>query len=146
MNIIIDGDSFPFKDEILKIAKEFQVQVIMVLSVSHYSKEINKELEIILVDNYKEAADMKIFNITSPEDIVITGDFGLAALLLTKNTTVISPRGMVFNTGDIDYLLAIRHKEAKLRRGGKKTRGPDNLSSEDRERFSSVIFKLLKKK
>ena len=104
MNIIIDGDSFPFKDEILKIAKEFQVQVIMVLSVSHYSKEINKELEIILVDNYKEAADMKIFNITSPEDIVITGDFGLAALLLTKNTTVISPRGMVFNTGDIDYL------------------------------------------
>jgi len=143
MKIIVDADSCPFKEEVVEIASEFNVRVVMVLSVSHYYLDDNEKIEFIVVDNVSQEADMKIFNITLPGDLVVTGDTGLASLILSKNAFAISYRGKRFDAHSIDYLLAKRHDEAKLRLAGKKTKGPSKITLEDKERFCFLLRDLL---
>lgn len=146
MNIIVDADSFPFKDELINTVKDFTAKIIMVTSVSHYYKEEHENVELIIVDNISQAADIRIFNLTSGDDLVVTGDFGLAGLVLSKGAFVVTPRGKIINQSNIDYLLEKRHIEARVRRGGGRTTGPRKLTNDDKEKFCSVIMNFLSKK
>ena len=122
MKVIVDGDSCPFKEDIIEIASSFSVEVIIVLSVSHYYQEENEKVNLVVVDNVKEEADIKIFNITSSGDLVITGDMGLASMILAREAFVVSVRGKEFHKDNIDYLLAKRHRDARLRTWREKNR------------------------
>jgi len=144
--ILVDADSFPFKDLLIDIVKDFSVKIIMVTSVSHYYREERSNVELVIVDNISQAADIKIFNLVSADDLVVTGDFGLAGLVLSKGAFVVTPRGKIINKSNIDYLLEKRNVEARIRRGGGRTTGPRKLTCNDKENFCSVIMNFLSKK
>lgn len=75
MRIIIDGDSQPYKEEIAALAEKCNIEVIIVLSVSHFfDNEKIKNAKIIVVDNVKEETDLKILNMVKENDIVVTCD------------------------------------------------------------------------
>jgi len=145
MKIIIDGDSSPFKEVVIELAAEYKVSVVIVLSVSHFYKEDHEHVSLIVVDNISQAADMKIFNMTDKGDVVVTGDWGLASLILSKHAYAVSPRGVVYEPDKMDYMLAKRHRDAKLRRAGERTKGPVKLTGEDREKLRKTLTELLKK-
>lgn len=145
MKIIIDGDSSPFKEIVIELAGKYKVSVVIVLSVSHFYKEDHDHVSLIVVDNISQAADMKIFNITEKGDVVVTGDWGLASLILSKHAFAISPRGIFYEPDKMDYLLAKRHRDAKLRRAGERTKGPVKLTDEDREKLRRSLTELLEK-
>lgn len=141
--IVVDGDSCPVKAEIIEIAGQFGFPVLMVSSFDHVLKEA-PGVEVVQVDRSQQSADLYIVNHIRRGDIVVTQDFGLAALVLAKACQAISPRGDIFHAGNIDYLLERRHVQAKARRSGKHSRGPSPFSEEDRRDFRSNLINLLR--
>ena len=142
--IFVDGDSCPVVPEILDAAKTFGIQVVFVSSYAHIRKEaFPPYVSRLLVDQDKEAADLKIANEIKREDIAITDDLGLSSLLLPKGIQVLNSRGRFVTDREIDYLLDSRHHAAKHRRAGKKTKGPKKLSMDDRTAFKEELEKVL---
>ncbi len=143
--ILVDADSCPVKEIIYRVAEETSVSVVVVASVSHCLDAASESISFISVDNIPQAADIAIINRISGNDIVVTGDYGLASMVLAKSGVPISPRGYVFKSENIDNLLLKRHIEAKIRRGGGKTSGPKAFSAEDRQKFEQVLRHIIAK-
>lgn len=144
MQILVDGDACPIKELIIDLAVKYSCRVTIISSMAHWSNRLNnKSVKEVTVDSYPEAVDMKIVNLARSGDLVITQDYGLAALLLEQGVEVLSPRGKLFTKQNIDYLLAKRHQADKLRRSGCKTKGPSEYSKNDQRRFKTAFIKLV---
>lgn len=144
--IIIDGDSCPVKDIVIRVAKETSTPVLVVASIAHQMSFADENVSLITVDNIPQAADMQIINYTAKGDIVITGDYGLASVVLSKGAEALSPRGSVYTGANIDRLLFQRHIDAKIRRGGGRTKGPKAFTAEDKSKFEAALKQLIEKK
>jgi uncharacterized protein YaiI (UPF0178 family) len=96
-------------------------------------------------DDFQEA-DVKIMNLTEEGDVVVTGDWGLAAMVLGKGAKCLSPIGREFHPERIGFLLEEREVKAKIRRGGGRTKGPKKRTLEDDRRFESSLEKILSRK
>ncbi|PSA93956.1 YaiI/YqxD family protein [Bacillus atrophaeus] len=141
--IFVDADACPVKDEILLVASDFNVQVLFVASFEHYQLSRGKEEKWKYVDPHKEAADLYIANHVKPGDIVVTQDIGLASLLLNRKVSVMSERGRLYKEDTIDFALQGRHISGKQRRKGIYSKGPKKLNNQDRERFVTLLQKIL---
>ncbi|MEC1623493.1 YaiI/YqxD family protein [Bacillus mojavensis] len=141
--IFVDADACPVKDEILQTASDYEVQVLFVASFEHYQLSRSQEEKWKYVDPHKEAADLYIANHVKPGDVVVTQDIGLASLLLNRNVTVMSERGRLYKEDTIDIALEGRHVSGKQRRKGIYAKGPKKLNHEDRERFVTLLQKIL---
>jgi uncharacterized protein YaiI (UPF0178 family) len=139
MQIIVDADACPVKDEIVRVAARHDVSVLFVACYAHELDGYN----VLRVDKEPQAADMAIVNKIQPWDVVVTGDYGLAAMALGKRARVLSFRGQRFTESNIDQLLAQRHLHQRVRRGGGRMRGPKAFSRDDRERFEAALQSLL---
>ncbi|WP_223067131.1 YaiI/YqxD family protein [Paenibacillus caui] len=142
MRIVVDGDSCPVKQEIAETARKFSVPVLMVASFDHLLQG-GEGVSVVRVDRSSQSADLFIANHIASGDIVVTQDYGLAALAIAKCCDVLSPRGDIYDTGNIDYLLERRHAQAKARRAGRHSRGPRPFTDEDRQHFQQNLTKLL---
>ncbi len=142
--IIVDADSCPVKDIILRVAKESAIPVLVIASISHNMTCEGGDVRVITVDNIPQAADIAVMNNVTAGDIVVTGDYGLASLVLSKGALPMSSRGSVYSARNIDRLLLQRHIDAKIRRGGGRTKGPKAFTTEDRHRFEEVIRRITK--
>lgn len=143
LKIIIDADSCPVKDIVFKVAKQTLTPVLVVASIAHQMNEIGPGVTVVTVDNVPQAADMEIINRARAHDIVVTGDYGLAALVLGKGAAALSPRGFVYSQENIDMLLERRHMEAKVRRSGGKTRGPKAFTIDDKRKFELKLTEMI---
>lgn len=141
--IVVDADSCPVKQQIQTTANELKVRVIMVASYDHLLAP-GEGVEVIQVDRSDQSVDLYIANAVSGGDIVITGDFGLACLVIGKGAIVLSPRGEQYTEDNIDYLMDRRHESARRRRAGGKTRGPRAMSEADRQNFQQKLTKVLR--
>lgn len=149
MRIIIDGDSQPYKEEIAALAEKCNIEVIIVLSVSHFfDNEKIKNAKIIVVDNVKEETDLKILNMVKENDIVVTCDSGLAFILTGKGIKTISERGYIWNNESMERTLFFVHKNMKLLRGkkGRKKRPKSKKSYtiDDKNRLLKNLEMLIK--
>lgn len=142
MKILVDADACPVKDIIIAVGNERSIPVEMVASFNHKIKG-GPGVSVIITDTGPDAADYIIANRVEGEDIVVTQDFGLAALTLGKRGKALSPRGLIFTGENINSLLMQRHVSAKIRRSGGKTKGPSPFCREDRDNFLKSLLKLL---
>ncbi|RAP76935.1 YaiI/YqxD family protein [Paenibacillus montanisoli] len=140
--IVVDADACPVKSEIVEVARNFAVPVLMVASHDHRLQE-EPGVSIMQVDRSDQSVDLYIANHVLRGDIVVTQDFGLATIVLSKGAIALSPRGQQYDDSNIDYLMERRHELAKKRRGGGRTKGPKAMSGEDRERFQQKLTKVL---
>ena len=142
MKLIVDADACPVKDSIFTIAREYKIPVILVSSIAHSMPE-NDNVEIYWVDKLPQAADIKIINLSQSEDIVITGDYGLASLVIQKGTQAISFRGMVYQEKKMDSLLESRYLSQKFRDAGGRTKGPKPFTNKDTDHFECALRKMI---
>jgi len=144
MKILVDADACP--RPVLQICmilgRKYNIPVWTVASFNH---EIGSDHHLVVGDDFQEA-DMKIMNLTATGDVVITGDWGLAAMVLGKGARCLSPMGREFHAEKIGFLLEEREVKAKFRRGGGRTKGPKKRISEDDQRFESCLEKILLRK
>ena len=141
MKILIDADACP-KNALqicIKLGKKFAIPVWTVASFNH---EIISDHHVV-VGNSSQEADLKVMNLTEPGDIIITQDFGLAAMVLGKNAKSLGPSGKEYRPETIDVLLEERELKAKFRRSGGRTKGPSKRTNEDDELFEKTLVRLL---
>lgn len=145
MRIIIDGDACPqrVKEICETAAKEFDIELIIVVDMDHY---IVSDHKIIIVEQGRDSVDYKIVQIFKEEDILVTQDYGLASLVLNKASAVIHTSGFFINKNNIDNLLQSRYISDKIRKLGGKTKGPSKRTKEQDENFKKCLYKVLHEK
>lgn len=140
--ILVDADACPVKEIIINISNSLNLDVIL---FSNYNHVMNYDVhEIVCVDATKEAADFKIMSYAKPNDIVVTGDYGLASMLLPKECHIIHPNGFIYTNDNIDALLLSRHIGKQQRKNNKFSRGggPKKRTSTNDTNFYDSFFNL----
>jgi len=143
MRIIVDADACPGRDIIEGLGKEYGLEVIMYCDLNHFLS--SDYCSIKYVDSGFQSVDMAVANEAKNNDVVVTQDFGVAAMVLGKKAYAISPKGYIYDNENIDRLLFERHISQKVRRSGGKTSNPKKRSKEDDERLYNNLRKLIKK-
>ncbi len=143
MKIIVDADATPKTALAIcrQAAGEFSVPLITVASFNH---RIESDRHVV-VGNAPQEADLQVVNLTGRGDIVVTQDWGLAAMALGRGASAVSPVGRIYREETIGFLLEERELKAKFRRGGGRTRGPKKRTAEDDENFKRSLYNLLQK-
>ncbi len=118
LKIVVDADACPVKREIIQVAQEFFLPVMLFLDTSHILEYEEPNITVVTVEKGRDCADFVMANHTEKEDIAVTGDYGLAAMLLAKKAYVVHPNGFLFHDNNIDCLLMKRHLAQKQRRQG----------------------------
>jgi hypothetical protein len=141
MRILVDADACPVKSIIVRVAKEFKLPVVMFIDTSHLIDDGYSE--VVTVDKQRDSVDIALVNRTTKADIVVTQDFGLAAMVLARGAKVLNQNGMIYSDENMDRLLFERHLSQKVRRSGGKTGGTRKRSKEDDDRFEAQLRKLI---
>ncbi|KAB2954670.1 DUF188 domain-containing protein [Heliorestis acidaminivorans] len=141
MKIVVDADACPkgVLQASIKVAKEYKVALWTIASFNHHIQSDHH----ITVGNASQEADLKILNVTQEGDIVVTQDWGLAAMILGKKGRCISPGGREFQADKIEFLLEERDMKAKFRRSGGRTRGMKKRTKEDDLSFERQLRRIL---
>lgn len=141
MKILIDGDGCPVIDIAISVAKKFNIEVVIICDTSHI---FNKEgAKTMVFSKGADSVDFALINYLEKEDIVITQDYGLAAMAMNKASYVINQNGMIYNDENIDRLLYSRHIYKKIRKSGGKTKGPKKRTKEDDINFEKTLNEIL---
>ncbi|ARD47375.1 hypothetical protein SporoP37_03990 [Sporosarcina sp. P37] len=139
-SILVDADGCPVINETIEVAKEFTLPCVLICDTAH---EMHREgAETIMVSKGADAVDFVLVNRIKKGDIVVTQDYGLAAMALAKQGLPIDQNGRWYTNDNIDQLLAARHKAQKIRRAGGRLRGPKKRTVEQTEGFIASLRKL----
>ncbi|NQX44553.1 YaiI/YqxD family protein [Paenibacillus tritici] len=141
--IVVDGDACPVKTEIIAVARSFGLPVLMVSSYDHVLRA-EEGVTVVQVDRGADSADLYIANHIAAGDVVITQDYGLAALALGKRCKVLSNRGQEYEDSKMDFMLEGRHARAVERRRGHYSKGPKAITAEEKTFFQHKLTKLLR--
>ena len=144
MQILVDADACPVKQIIVRLAKKYNIPLTMLIDTSH---ELSDDYStVITVDKQADSVDFALMRLLTRDDIVVTQDFGLAAMVIGKGARAINQNGLIFTNDNIDRLLLERHIGQKIRRSGGRTKGPSKRTKDDDARFESAFDSLLQGK
>ncbi len=82
MKLLIDADACPVVDLALSISSEYEIETILFCDTSHRIERDN--VITIMVPKGPDSVDFTLVNALSKYDIVITQDYGLAAMVLAR--------------------------------------------------------------
>ena len=134
LQILVDADACPVKDEVYKVAWRREVPVTVVSNMALRVPD-HELIERVVVSDKFDAADDWIADAADAKTVVITGDILLADRCLKKGATVIGHNGKPFTTASIGGAIATRAIMADLRSGAGVTGGPAPFAKADRSRF-----------
>lgn len=141
MRILIDADGCPVVDLTVAAAREFDLECVILCDTAHY---FDKEgARTVVMAQGADSVDFALVNMVQAGDIVVTQDYGLAAMCLARKGKPINQNGLVYHDGNIDGMLASRHAAQKVRRGGGRTKGPSKRTKEQDEVFIRQLRKLI---
>ncbi|WP_040197296.1 YaiI/YqxD family protein [Candidatus Soleaferrea massiliensis] len=141
MKIYVDADACPVKELVVKAARRRKLPVVMICDTAHRIHDGYST--VITVEKGRDSADLKLANLLTAGDVVVTQDFGVAALALGKRAGAINQNGLVFTPDNIDRLLFERHLGQKVRRGGGKTASSPKRTRTDNQAFERAFDALL---
>lgn len=141
MQILVDADACPVKEIIVRAAKKRRIPVTMVIDTSHELRDGYST--VITVDKARDSADLRLVNLIKPGDLVVTQDFGLAALCLARGAAALNQNGLVYADDNMDRLLFERALGQKIRRAGGRTTNPKKRTKQDDAAFESAFLRLL---
>lgn len=143
MRILIDGDGCPVVDLTIKISRKFNIEVIIMCDTSHI---FNKDgAKTMVFSKGADSVDFALINLLKKDDIVITQDYGLAAMAINKASYVINQNGLIYSNENIDRLLYSRHISKKIRKSGGRTKGPKKRTKEDDLNFKRTLTEICDK-
>lgn len=141
MKVLVDADACPVKDIIVRNAKKYNVPVTMIIDTSH--ELYDGYSTVITVDKGRDSVDIKLVNLLQSGDIVVTQDYGVAAMSLGKGAKVLNQNGLIYSGDNIDRLLFERHLGQKVRRAGGRTGTVKKRTRENDDAFERAFIKLL---
>ena len=145
MTVLIDADACPVTRLATEIAKKHGVSVKILCDTNHVMTSDYAEVEAVSAG--ADAVDFRIANLCEKGDIVVTQDYGVAAMALSRGAFAIHQSGMVYDNENIDRLLFRRFLTKEIRRSSSKNhlKGPKKRTNEDDKAFAESFEKLILK-
>lgn len=146
MKIYVDADACPVVGIVEQLAKEYELPVTLLCDTNHVLH--SDYSEVITVGAGADAVDFKLVSLCRKGDIVVTQDYGVAAMILGKGACGIHQNGKWYTNENIDRMLMERHLAKKARNTKKKhhLKGPAKRTEEDDKRFKESLEKLILKR
>ena len=143
MRILVDADACPVVSIVEHIAKKYQISVILLCDTNHILQ--SDYSEVLTVGAGADAVDFKLVSVCQKDDIVVTQDYGVAAMILGKGAYGIHQSGRWYTNENIDQMLMERHLNKKARRASGKNhlKGPRKRTAEDDEHFRASFEKMI---
>lgn len=138
LEIYVDADACPVKDEVLRVATRHGLPVHLV--GNQWMRGFDDPLvNKVVVPSGPDAADDWIAERIGAGDICVTADVPLAARCVARGARAVAPTGRAFTEASIGTDVAVRNLMAHLRETGEITGGPRAFAARDRSRFLDVL-------
>ena len=142
MTVYVDADACPVTRIVERLAKAHGVPVTLLCDTNHVLTSGISEVRVIGAG--RDAVDIALINLCRRGDIVVTQDYGVAALALGKGARAIHQSGKWYTDGNIEGLLMERHLARKARQSGKHhLKGPARRTEEDDRLFAESFDRML---
>lgn len=143
MKIYVDADACPVVGIVERAARDHKIEVCLLCDTNHVLQSDYSEIKIIGAG--ADAVDFALINLCRAGDIVVTQDYGVAAMALGKNAYAIHQSGRWFTNDNIDQLLMERHVAKAARRAKSKHHisGPRKRTQEDDKHFEESFRRLI---
>lgn len=143
MQIFVDADACPVTRIVEQTARERGIPCSLLCDTNHVLSSDYSEIRIIGAG--ADAVDFALINLCHKGDIVVTQDYGVAAMALGKGAYAIHQSGRWYTNENIDRLLMERHmaKKARMGKGKHHLKGPAKRTQEDDDRFRESFEKLM---
>lgn len=142
MEVFIDADGCPVTDIAVNLSKQYGVPCTILCDTAHQIQR--NDAKTITVSQGADSVDFALVNLLSPGDVVVTQDYGLAAMCLSRKAIAIHQDGMIYTDENIDSLLFFRAAARKVRRGGGRLKGPARRTRDQDRAFEDAFSKLLR--
>ena len=143
MTVLVDADGCPVVNETIKLAKQYGKDCVLLCDTAHRFERPGART--ITVPKGADSVDFALVNMVRRGDVVVTQDYGLAAMCLARGAVPIRQDGLVYTTDNIDALLQERHNAKKIRMAGGRMKGSAKRTGQEDENFFRGLEELLKR-
>ena len=141
MTVLIDADGCPVTDIAICLCREFHISCLILCDTAH---EFHRDgADTLVFDKGADSVDYAIANRVRKNDLVITQDYGLASMCLSRGCRVLHQDGWEYTCDNIDALLLVRHESRKHRAAGGRFKGPKKRSTQQDHTFESALRSFL---
>ena len=142
-HILVDADACPVVRQVEDAARKYALPMTLLCDEHHLMH--SDYARVRHVSSGADAVDIALMNLCKRGDIVVTQDYGVAAMALGKGAYAMHHSGKQYTNDNIDMMLMERHLAKKARRASGKhhLRGPAKFTEEDRQRFAAAFEALI---
>lgn len=142
MELFIDADGCPVTDLAVRLAGQYHIPCTIFCDTAH---RIERDgAATVTVSKGADSVDFALVNRIHTGDVVVTQDYGLAAMCLSRKAIPIHQDGMVYTDDNIDGLLFFRAAAKKIRNAGGRLKGPSRRTKEQDKAFAAALEQLLR--
>lgn len=141
MRILIDADGCPVVDITVAIAREHNLECLILCDTCHRFEKTGAQT--LTFSKGADSVDFALVNLLKPGDLVITQDYGLAAMCLSRKARALNQDGMEYTDDNIDALLLARHTARKIRNSGGRLKGSARRTGEQDRAFAAALQRIL---
>lgn len=143
MHIYVDADACPVIRIVENIARKYNIETTLICDTNHMLT--SDYSDVVTVSVGADAVDFKLVNLCTRDDIVVTQDYGVAAMALSKGAYAIHQSGKWYTTDNIDQMLMQRHITKCAKRASSKNhiKRHKKRSNEDNIHFAESFEKLV---
>ena len=141
--ILVDADACPVIRIVERVAKAHGVPATLLCDTNHVLTSDYSDVKVIGAG--ADAVDFALINLCRRGDVVVTQDYGVAALALGKGAYAIHQNGELYTQDNIDQMLMERHlaRKARMGKGNHHLKGPKKRTKEEDDAFETAFQKLL---
>ena len=141
MTVLIDADGCPVTNIAIRLCREFHIPCLILCDTAH---EFHRDgADTLVFDKGADSVDYAIANRVRQNDLVITQDYSLASMCLSRGCRVLHQDGWEYTCDNIDALLLVRHESRKHRASGGRFKGPKKRSAQQDQTFESALRSVL---
>jgi len=142
---LVDADACPVVSIVERVAKKYTIPVVLLCDTNHVLQSAYSEVKVIGAG--ADAVDFALVGLCRKGDLVVTQDYGVAAMVLGKGAYGIHQSGKWYTDENIDRMLMERHISKKVRRSKSRhhLKGPARRTAEDDTRFEKSLEQLIQK-
>lgn len=142
--VLVDADACPVVRIVERVAKAYGVPVTLLCDTNHVLVSADSEVKVIGAG--ADAVDFALINLCRSGDIVVTQDYGVAAMALGKGARAIHQSGRLYTQDNIDQMLMERHlaRKARMGKGKHHLKGPKKRTKKDDEAFEAAFEELVR--
>lgn len=141
MRVLIDGDGCPVVDIAIELCRKRHIPCLLLCDTAH---EFHREgVQVLTFDKGADSVDFGLVNRVSPGDLVITQDYGLASMCLTRNARVLHQDGWEYTHWNMDALLLQRHESWKCRISGRRAKSIPKRTVQQNQAFQAAMEAIL---